>query len=59
MTEPENAPSSRQGRDDELENIVDELDQRVTDERAAQGLPGNARDRESTPTKGSQDEPPD
>ena len=57
MTEPEKEdPLSRSN---ELENIVDELDEKVADEREAEGVPGNASDRENAPTRVSENEPPD
>ena len=46
-------------RDEELENAVDELQEGVTEERRAQGVPGNASEREKTPKKSEVDEPPD
>ena len=45
MTEPEKEdPLSRAN---ELENIVDELDEKVADEREAEGVPGKPSDREN------------
>ena len=46
-------------RDQDLEDVVDELQDAVTNERQAQGLPGNAAEREQTPREGSDEEPPD
>ncbi|WP_418014224.1 hypothetical protein [Mycobacterium sp. 23] len=46
-------------RDQDLEEVVDELQQNVTDERREQDVPGNATEREEAPTLGSGDEPPD
>ena len=59
MTEPDNASPSPRSRDDELEDAVDELEQEVTEEREAQGVPGNASEREHKPPKGSEEEQPD
>ena len=57
MTEPEKEdPLSRSN---ELENIVDELDEKVADEREAKGVPGDPADRENAPTRVSENEPPD
>jgi hypothetical protein len=58
MTEPEKEdPLSRAN---ELENIVDELDEKVADEREAKGVPGKPSDREdAAATRVSEDEPPD
>ena len=58
MTEPEKEdPLSRAN---ELENIVDELDEKVADEREAKGVPGKPSDRENAAaTRVSEDEPPD
>jgi hypothetical protein len=44
---------------EELENIVDELDEKVANEREAEGVPGKPSDREREAARGSQDEPPD
>jgi hypothetical protein len=52
-------PSRGLRRDEDLENVVDELQQAVTDERRDQQVPGNATDREQARVQGSQDEPPD
>jgi len=46
-------------RDEELENIVDQLDEKVANEREAEGVPGKPSDREHAATRGSEDEPPD
>jgi hypothetical protein len=51
----ENHPS----RDRDLEDVVDELEDDVTNERQAQNLPGNLSERGRTPGSGSNDEPPD
>lgn len=60
MTEPARDPVSRA---QELENVVDELDDKVAHEREAEGVPGNAGDRERRDVSGgledSEDEPPD
>jgi hypothetical protein len=58
MTEPEKEdPVSRAN---ELENIVDELDEKVAGEREAKGVPGKPSDRENAPTtRVSENEPPD
>lgn len=54
-------PSSGLRRDEDLEEVVDELQQRVTDERRDQDVPGNATEREESPVLGSEgsEEPPD
>jgi hypothetical protein len=46
-------------RANELEDIVDELDANVADEREAEGVPGKASDRESVTPRVTEDEPPD
>lgn len=62
MTGPEKDPVSRAR---ELENIVDELDQKVANEREAEGVAGKPSDREGAPVRGAADvpesdhEPPD
>ena len=57
MTKPEKQdPLSRSN---ELENVVDELDAKVADEREAQGVPGKPSDRENASTQVSENEPPD
>lgn len=56
MTEPDN---ERPDRGQQLENIVDELDEKVASEREAEGVPGKPSDREDAATRGSKDEPPD
>ncbi|MCW2662973.1 MAG: hypothetical protein JWP83_4125 [Mycobacterium sp.] len=56
MTGPDrDQPSHAQ----ELENIVDRLDEKVANEREAEGVPGKPSDREREATRGSEDEPPD
>jgi hypothetical protein len=57
MTEPEKEDPL--GRANELENIVDELDEKVAGEREAEGVPGKPSDREDSPTRVSENEPPD
>jgi hypothetical protein len=57
MTEPEK--EDPQGRANELENIVDDLDEKVAAEREAEGVPGRPSDREDAATRGSTNEPPD
>ncbi len=52
-------PSRGLRRDQDLEDVVDELQQNVTDERREQDAPGNATEREQAPVHGSEDEPPD
>jgi hypothetical protein len=56
MTQPDKDPLSRA---QELESIVDELGEKVADEREADGVPGKRSDREHATTRGSEDEPPD
>ncbi|MCW2651551.1 MAG: hypothetical protein QOE41_1378 [Mycobacterium sp.] len=57
MTE---ADQERPNRDQELENIVDQLDENVAGEREAEGVPGKPSDREQAATAGdSESEPPD
>jgi hypothetical protein len=56
MTSPDNDPL---GRAQELENIVDDLDEKVAREREAEGVPGRRSEREHSPTRGSANEPPD
>jgi hypothetical protein len=50
---------SNPGRDQKLEDVVDQLENAVTEERRAQGLPGNASEREQTTAEGAKEEPPD
>ena len=57
MTEPQR--EDPRSRADELENIVDELDEKVANEREAEGVPGKPSDREGAPTHVSENEPPD
>ncbi|MGD1171451.1 hypothetical protein ACKUVQ_21785 [Mycobacterium seoulense] len=56
MTEPDKAPLSRTHQ---LENIVDQLDEKVAREREAKGVPGGPSDREDAEVRGSEKEPPD
>ncbi len=59
MTEPDKEPLSRT---EQLENIVDELDEKVANEREAEGVPGKPSDREDAEPLGSanaEKEPPD
>lgn len=56
MTEPD---KDRPDRGQELENIVDQLDEKVASEREAEGVPGKPSDRENAATHGAEDEPPD
>jgi hypothetical protein len=45
---------------EELEDIVDRLDEKVANEREAEGVPGKPSDRErDAAARGSEDEPPD
>jgi hypothetical protein len=57
MTEPEKEDPL--GRANELESIVDDLDEKVADEREAEGVPGKPSDRENAATRVSENEPPD
>ncbi len=57
MTKPEKEdPLSRAS---ELEDLVDELDGKVADEREAEGVPGKPSDREEIDVRISENEPPD
>lgn len=56
MTEPDNEDFTRA---QDLENIVDQLDEKVAGEREAQGVPGKPSDREEAATGGAKTEPPD
>lgn len=55
MTE---ADQERPNRDQELENIVDQLDENVAGEREAEGVPGKPSDREQAAAD-SESEAPD
>jgi hypothetical protein len=57
MSKPEKEdPLSRAN---ELEDIVDELDDTVAEEREAEGVPGKPSDREGITPRVTEDEPPD
>lgn len=56
MTNPDKDPVSHA---QELENIVDQLGEKVANEREAEGVPGKPSDREHTATRGPEEEPPD
>ncbi|OSC29204.1 hypothetical protein B8W69_09355 [Mycobacterium vulneris] len=56
MTKPDKDPLSRA---QELENIVDQLEEKVTEESEAEGVPGNRSDREQVAVRGTTSEPPD
>ncbi len=56
MTKPDKDPLSRA---QELENIVDQLEEKVTEESEAEGIPGNRTDREQAAVRGAANEPPD
>ncbi|WP_197502938.1 MULTISPECIES: hypothetical protein [unclassified Mycobacterium] len=56
MTKPDEDPVSRA---QQLENIVDELEEKVADDREAADVPGKPSERENTATRGSENEPPD
>ncbi|CAM3158191.1 hypothetical protein MYCO108962_02815 [Mycobacterium colombiense] len=56
MTKPDKDPLSRA---QELENIVDQLEEKVTEESEAEGVPGNRSDREQAAVRGTTSEPPD
>jgi hypothetical protein len=57
MSKPEKEdPLSRAN---ELEDIVDELDDAVAEEREAEGVPGKPSDREGITPRVTEDEPPD
>jgi hypothetical protein len=57
MTKPEKEdPLSRAN---ELEDIVDELDGKVAEQREAEGVPGKPSDRADVDVRVSENEPPD
>lgn len=56
MTQPEDDPL---GRSQKLENIVDDLGDKVAEEREADGVPGRPSERENTVFGGPREEPPD
>ncbi|GAB3020890.1 hypothetical protein [Mycobacterium bourgelatii] len=56
--------SERQSHSEQLENIVDDLDEKVAEEREAEGVPGKPSDREQAAAEadaaeGPGQEPPD
>lgn len=57
MTEPDN--ESPLSHAQELESMVDELDEKVADEREAEGVPGKPSEREAAPTRVFENEPTD
>jgi hypothetical protein len=57
MTDPDK--QDPQSRAQELENIVDELDEKVAGEREAEDVPGKPSEREDAPVRVSENEPPD
>ena len=63
MTEPdpdaEFAPSGGHPRAEDLAGVVEEMEQRVSDERRADDVPGNADDRAETPPVIADDDAPD
>lgn len=56
MTKPHN---DQLGHSQQLENIVDQLEEKVADDREAEDVPGKPSDREEAPVRGSEQEPPD
>lgn len=56
MTDPDKDPLSRS---QELEDIVDQLEEKVTEESEAEGVPGNRTERDQTVVRGTAQEPPD
>jgi hypothetical protein len=56
MTNPEQDPVSRA---QQLEDIVDELGEKVANEREAKDVPGKPSERERAATRGTKEEPPD
>jgi hypothetical protein len=56
MTNPDRDPVSHA---QQLEDIVDQLDEKVANEREAEDVPGKPSEREHTATRGSTEEPPD
>lgn len=57
MTEPD---QPRLSHSEELENIVDQLDEKVAGEREAEDVPGKPSDRaQQAATRGGENEPPD
>jgi hypothetical protein len=55
MTAPDNPLSHAE----QLENLVDQLDEKVAGEREAEDVPGKPSDREQAETHGSTNEPTD
>jgi len=49
--------TGRPDRNQELEQLVDELDENVVNEREAEGGPGKPSERAREPKHGSRDEP--
>ncbi len=56
MTDPDRDPVSHA---QQLEDIVDELGEKVANEREAEGVPGTPSERDHAATRGSKEEPPD
>lgn len=56
MTGPDKDPLSRA---QELEIIVDQLEEKVAEDREADGVPGKPSDRRHAAVQGSDTEPPD
>lgn len=56
MTDPDRDPVSHAQH---LEDIVDELGEKVANEREAEDVAGKPSEREHAPTRGSMEEPPD
>ena len=56
MTKPD---KELRGHSEELEDIVDQLEEKVADDREAEGVAGKPSDRERAPIRGPDDEPPD
>lgn len=56
MTNPDQDPVTHA---QQLEDIVDELDEKVANEREAQDVPGKPSEREQAAVRGSNEEPPD
>ncbi|NMN95000.1 hypothetical protein [Antrihabitans stalactiti] len=52
-------PDSGHERDKDLAGVVNELEERITDERRAAGAPGNADDRAKTEQVESEDQAPE
>lgn len=56
MTNPDQDPVTHA---QQLEDIVDELGEKVANEREAEGVPGKPSEREQAATGGTKEEPPD